>query len=315
MMIGMCVISEPMKKLKSIVFIAGVLLLILAVTIGYLSIKNLSGVRSADSYEDNGVYTFSPYQVLPVQVKNTGASGRDRRMNPTKTVYMVYYRTTDGSGYQWSERAITRELGQKTVEEGVSVTRRVLSIPNDSTYITVEPEQTAESYTAELRQKYMIALCLSAGYIVLYLLIWYAIWYKKRKGLFNKNTRKVEVLTTFNFAPKFKFDEERNQYVTELDGVEFVCDELQDDYKKEAQKLSKLYFEKLPGMIDFMLPELEEIYGEIDKDKLPELLGKPTINLSTFQIMYLEQTLDDSHVIEFEYADDFKEFFYFSIDG
>ena len=171
-----------MQKLKSIVFVAGLMLLILAATIGYLSIRNLSGIHSVDSYSDNGVYTFSPYQVLPVQVKNTGASGRDRRMNPTKTVYMVYYRATDGSGYQWSEKALTRELGQKVVEEGATISRRVLNIPEEHTYITVEPEQTAESYTAGLRQKYMIALGLSAGYILLYLLIWYAI-YKKKKGL------------------------------------------------------------------------------------------------------------------------------------
>ena len=26
----------------------------------------------------------------------------------------------------------------------------------------------------------------------------------------------------FNFSPKFKFDEERDQYVAELNGVEFV---------------------------------------------------------------------------------------------
>ena len=48
-----------MQNLKTIVFIGGVLLLILAAVIGYLSIKNLSGIRSADSYEDKGVYTFS----------------------------------------------------------------------------------------------------------------------------------------------------------------------------------------------------------------------------------------------------------------
>ena len=119
----------------------------------------------------------------------------------------------------------------------------------------------------------------------------------------------------FNFSPKFKFDEERDQYVAEFKDVEFVCDKPQDDYKKEAQKLAKLYFEKLPKMIEFMLSELQEIYGEVDKDKLPQLLGKPTINLSTFQIMYLEQTLDDSYIIEFEYGDDFEEFFYFNIDG
>lgn len=68
-----------MQNLKTIVFVAGALLLILAAVIGCLSIKNLAGIRSADSYEDKGVYTFSPYKVQPVQEKNTGASGRDRR--------------------------------------------------------------------------------------------------------------------------------------------------------------------------------------------------------------------------------------------
>ena len=119
----------------------------------------------------------------------------------------------------------------------------------------------------------------------------------------------------FNFSPKFRFDEDRDEYVAEMNGIEFVCDELQDSYKKEAQKLSKLYFEKLPEMIEFMLPELQQVYGEVDKNKLPELLGKPTVDLSTFQIMYLEHTLDDIHIIEFEYGDDFEEFFCFGIDG
>jgi len=113
----------------------------------------------------------------------------------------------------------------------------------------------------------------------------------------------------------FKFDEERDEYVAELNGVEFVCDELQDSYEEEVQKLSKLYFEKLPKMIDFMLPELQQVYGDIDSSKLPQLLGKPTINLTTYQIMYMEQTLDDAHIIEFEYGDGFEEFFYFNIDG
>ena len=94
------------------------ILLILAAVMGYLSIKYLSAILPADSCEDKGVYTFSPYQVLPVQVQNTGASRRDRRMNPTNTAYMVYYRDTSGSGYQWSKQALTRELGQKIVDAG-----------------------------------------------------------------------------------------------------------------------------------------------------------------------------------------------------
>lgn len=173
-----------MKKLKSIVFVAGLMLLILAAAMGYLSIKYLSMIVPADSYEDKGVYTFSPYQVLPVQVQNTGASGRDRRMNPTKTVYMVYYRATDGSGYQWSEQAITRELGQEVVDAGAAVERRVLFTPADRSYIIVEPEQTAGSYTAGLQQKYITVLALAGAYILLYVLVWGILVIAKRsKGV------------------------------------------------------------------------------------------------------------------------------------
>ncbi|RKJ42976.1 hypothetical protein D7X98_17805 [bacterium 1XD8-76] len=65
--------------------------------------------------------------MLPVQVQNTGANGRGRRMNPTKTAYMVYYQDISGSGYQWSEQALTHELGQKIVDAGTTVERRVLA--------------------------------------------------------------------------------------------------------------------------------------------------------------------------------------------
>ena len=170
-----------MSRAKMGAFLFRILLLTLAKAMIYLSAKELLTIPSANSYQDNGTHTFEPYQVLPVQVQNTSAYSRDRRMNPTKTVYMVYYRATDGSGYQWTDRAITRELGQETVKEGVPVTRRVLSIPSDRTYITVEPDQTAESYTAGLRQKYVLALALSAAYILVYLVIWGVILSKKRR--------------------------------------------------------------------------------------------------------------------------------------
>ena len=173
-----------MAKLKTIVFVAGVMLLILAAVVGYLSIKYLAAILPADSYEDKGVYTFSPYQVLPVQVQNTGASGRDRRMNPTKTVYMVYYRATDGSGYKWSDEALSRDLGEDIVESGETVERRVLAIPADRSYITVEPGQTAESYTAGLRQKYITALVLAGAYVILYAAAWcMVVRLRKRKGI------------------------------------------------------------------------------------------------------------------------------------
>ena len=93
-------------------------------------------------------------------------------MNPTKTVYKVYYKDAGGSGYQWSEQALTRELGQDVVDAGAAVERRVLAIDSDRSYITVEPGQTAESYTAGLRQKYIIVLVLAGSYILLYVIVW-----------------------------------------------------------------------------------------------------------------------------------------------
>ena len=90
-----------MRRLKTIIPVAGILLLILSAASLYAAMQGISKVRPAEDYEDIGVLTFQPYDVLPVQVQNTGASSRDRRMNPTKTVYMVYYfgsqTTTDTS--------------------------------------------------------------------------------------------------------------------------------------------------------------------------------------------------------------------------
>ena len=160
-----------MVKLKTIIVGIGVLLLILSAVTGFLSFRSLSDMRSAESFEDKGVYVFSPYRVLPVQVKNNSANARERRMNPTKTVYMVYYRTTDGSGYQWSTRALTRKMGQEMVDADVGIARRVLNIPEEHSYITIEPEQTAESYTSGLRQKHILVLCVSAGYILMFVLM------------------------------------------------------------------------------------------------------------------------------------------------
>ena len=172
-----------MGKLKTIIPVAGILLLILSAASLYVAMQGLSDICPAEDYEDMGVLTFQPYDVLPVQVQNTGASSRDRRMNPTKTAYMVYYRDTSGSGYQWSEQALTRELGQNVVDAGAAVERRVLAIPADRSYITVEPGQTAESYTAGLRQKYITVLVLAGAYVLLYAAAWcVVVWVRKKKA-------------------------------------------------------------------------------------------------------------------------------------
>lgn len=160
-----------MRRLKTIIPIAGILLLILSAASLYVAMRDLSSLRPAEDYEDQGIRSFEPYAVYPVQVQNTGASGRDRRMNPTKTVYMVYYRATDGSGYKWSDEALTRDLGEDIVEAGETVRRRVLSIPSDGTYVAVGPEQTAGSYAESLRGRYTRIVGLSTLYILFYIIV------------------------------------------------------------------------------------------------------------------------------------------------
>ena len=110
-----------MSRLKALGAVTGITLLVLAAALIYVAGRNLLELRPADSYQDAGVHTFVAYRVLPSQVPNTGASGRDRRMNPTKTIYKVHYLATDGSGYQWSEQVLTESIGQDMVDAETTV--------------------------------------------------------------------------------------------------------------------------------------------------------------------------------------------------
>lgn len=58
----------------------------------------------------------------------------------------------------------------------------MLAIPDGRTYITVEPEQTAESYTVGFRRKYITVLILSGAYGLLYAAAWcVAVWLRRGK--------------------------------------------------------------------------------------------------------------------------------------
>ena len=90
-----------MERIKGFFRIAATLLLILSAAALVAGAGLWAGLRSPEQYEDRGVYMFVPYECLPTRVKNN-SSGRTQRMNPTKTVYKVYYRDTEGAGYRWS---------------------------------------------------------------------------------------------------------------------------------------------------------------------------------------------------------------------
>ena len=158
---------------------AGIMLLVLALACLYVGAEGFLTIRPAAAYEDMGVHTFSPYQTYPTQVKNT-AGGRQGRLHPTKTVYLVYYRATDGSGYQWKDEVQYRNTAEKMVAAGECVERRVLSIRESGKYITVEGDQTAGSYVFHPQRRYGGMVLLSAAYLVVYGCVWVSLIRKRR---------------------------------------------------------------------------------------------------------------------------------------
>ena len=145
-----------MKKLKSIFFVAGVMLLILSAVMAYLSIEELSAMLPADSYTDRGVYTFAPYEVASEQVKNTSASSRERRMNPTKTVYIICYRDIGGNGYRWQERTVTPEMGQAVVDAGNHGEGRGVWNSDPGTFHSLEAHGKGQSFDGGFRPRDII---------------------------------------------------------------------------------------------------------------------------------------------------------------
>ena len=118
----------------------------------------------------------------------------------------------------------------------------------------------------------------------------------------------------------FKYSEQYDQRILELNGIIFCCEEEQGEYEAEALKLSRVYHDKLSDIVEFMLRDrLLDFYGNniggLNADILKENLGVPMIDLDMHQIIYCEQTLDDEHIFEVEYGEDFNDLLYCSVDG
>jgi len=157
-------------KFKDMLKTAGICLCGLSVLmIGY-SVYYTYKERPADAYEDKGIYTFKAYNVYPTQVKNT--TSRYNRRQTTRTVYVVEYKTTTASGYRWREDAPSKYAGNQWIKEGKTVQRRVLSIKDTNTYITVDSKYTAETYVKHNKSKYTIILLISGLYLIGYMAVW-----------------------------------------------------------------------------------------------------------------------------------------------
>lgn len=160
------------EKFTSIVRMIGIMGLILSIAFLVLGVKGIATIRPASDYEYMGIHTFSPYKVLPHTVENH-TTGRDKRNNPTKTVYVVYYQTSDGTGYQWKlETSNDKDYANQILAEWESVDCRVLSIKENGKYMTVDAELTADTYIAGQQKQYLWMVGLSGSYLVLCFVAW-----------------------------------------------------------------------------------------------------------------------------------------------
>lgn len=113
------------------------------------------------------------------------------------------------------------------------------------------------------------------------------------------------------------FNGDLGQYVYEYQDLIFAWDEEpEEDVQDIVKKLAENYYSHLNEIVDFMLPDIIDMFGETSAEVLKNNLGKPIIDYDNGRVTYVEQTLDDSHIFEFEFMDDtFEDLQYFSIDG
>lgn len=113
----------------------------------------------------------------------------------------------------------------------------------------------------------------------------------------------------------FKYNERYKAYVAELNGVRFCCMEEKEGYERQAQMLADAYEEKIHDIISFIIDEVCSMFGDVTKDELTDALGTPLIDLDREVISYLEQSLDDVHIIDVEFSGLLDEFYEIVIDG
>ena len=113
------------------------------------------------------------------------------------------------------------------------------------------------------------------------------------------------------------FNDKLGQFVCENKGLIFAWDdEPEEDIIDVINMLTENYYSNLDEIVRFMLPDLKQMYGDIDVKTVKEKIGKPIIDYDNGCVSYVEQEFDSIHIFEFEFLDDaFEILQYFSIDG
>ena len=113
----------------------------------------------------------------------------------------------------------------------------------------------------------------------------------------------------------FVYDENNDYYKMEINGIEFVCDSIHSDYEKRVKELAEQYEKKLPLIVEYICPDIREMFGISDPEVIRNSLGKPLVDLGRGTLTYLEHTMDSLHIIEMEFDGIFTAFYNSCIDG
>ena len=88
------------------------------------------------------------------------------------------------------------------------------------------------------------------------------------------------------------------------------------DNSELSESIVKEYRSKQKEIAHFLLDSgIEEQYDICEIEDLIEKLGTPIISVEMNKVSYPENTLDDEHIICFEYAEGFDKLFNCVIDG
>ena len=114
-----------------------------------------------------------------------------------------------------------------------------------------------------------------------------------------------------------KFDESLQQYVYQYEDLIFSWDEEpKEEYISKVKVLAKNYKDNLDRIIDFILPELRGMYGDVSKEDVKNNLGQAIIDYNQGTVTYCYQSFDDYHIFSFEFLNNtFEKLEHFSVDG
>lgn len=86
-----------------------------------------------------------------------------------------------------------------------------------------------------------------------------------------------------------KFDESLQQYVYQYEDLIFSWDEEpKEEYISKVKVLAKNYKDNLDRIIDFILPELRGMYGDVSKEDVKNNLGQAIIDYNQGTVTYCD---------------------------